>query len=100
MTVTTEQLLIEAWRRLPKHKQQEVLDFTQFLAQYSRDEFGSASVSESISKASQPKFDSERSALGEKLQGIRDRIVVSGMPLLTAEEVEQEVLERRGGYQE
>ncbi len=94
--MTTEQLLIEAWRRLPKHRQQEVLDFTQFLAQYSRDESGSAFVSESVSKASQPALDSESSLLGDKLQSIRDRIVASGMPLLTAEEVKQEVLERRG----
>ncbi len=42
----------------------------------------------------------EKSQLGKKLQGIRDQIVASGMPLLTPEEVEREVLERRGGYQE
>ncbi len=104
--MTTEQLLIEAWRRLPEHRQQEVLNFTQFLAQYSRDESGSAPVNESVSQVSQPALDSESSSLGEKLQSIRDslgrlchRIVASGMPLLTAEEVEQEVLERRGGCQ-
>lgn len=42
----------------------------------------------------------ENSQLSKKLKGIRDQIVASGMPLLTPEEVEKEVLERRGGYQE
>jgi hypothetical protein len=99
MTMTAEQLLIEAWRKLPEHRQQEVLDFTQFLAQYSRSESGSSSMSESVSESIQSESPLESSALGQKLQSIRDRIVASGMPLLTAEEVEQEVLERRGGYQ-
>lgn len=40
----------------------------------------------------------EISKLGERLKSIRDRIIASGMPLLTPEEVEQELLERRGGY--
>jgi len=96
MTMTAEQLLIEAWRRLPAHRQQEVLDFTQFLAQYSRDRSGAAAVGEPVSE---PELQSESSALGNKLQNIRDLIVASGMPLLTPEEVEQEVLERRGGHQ-
>jgi len=48
--MTAEQLLIEAWRRLPAHRQQEVLDFTQFLAQYSRDRSGAAAVGEPVSE--------------------------------------------------
>lgn len=83
-----EKLLIEAWRQLPEHRQQAVIDFAQFLAQRHHSEY------------SPPDVCPESATLGEKLQSIRDRIVASGMPLLTPEEVEQEVLERRGGYQE
>ena len=34
-TMTTEQLLIETWRRLPETMRQEVLHFAQFLAERS-----------------------------------------------------------------
>jgi hypothetical protein len=100
--MTSEQLLIEAWRRLPERRQREVLDFTQFLAQYSRNEFGKPTASASVSKSSQPKLHSESSALGKKLQSIRGslgepcrRIVALGMPLLTLKEAESEALEHR-----
>lgn len=84
--MTTEQLLIETWRQLPAHRQQEVIDFVQFLAEHRRHE---TSPSES-----------PLPTLGEKLQTIRNRLVDSGTPLLTEDQVEQEVLARRGGYQE
>lgn len=86
--MTTEQLLIETWRQLPEHKQQEVVDFAEFLASRRHSE---SEPTESSTDASQ---------LGNKLKSIRDQIVASDMPLLTPEQVRQEVLERRGGYQE
>lgn len=86
--MTTEQLLIETWRQLPEHKQQEVVDFVEFLASRRRSE----------TEPTEPSI--EVSQLGSKLRSIREQIVASGMPLLTPEQVRQEVLERRGGYQE
>jgi hypothetical protein len=38
--------------------------------------------------------------LGKKLWEIRQRIVKSGVPLLNDEELEREIAERRGGWQE
>ncbi len=38
-----------------------------------------------------------KTALGEKLVAIRERIVASGAHLLTWEEIEKEVAARRGG---
>ena len=86
--MTTEQQLLETWRQLPKNRQQEVLDFAQFLAERRSPSSALTQVSPGSSK------------LGDQLQSIRNRIVESGMPLLSREEIEQEVLDRRGGYQE
>ena len=88
--MTTEQQLLETLRQLPETLRQEVLDFAQFLAERRRPK--------PTTPPSQPV--TQPSALGDRLQAIRDQIVESGMPLLTREEVEQEVLDRRGGYQE
>lgn len=85
--MTTERLLIQTWRQLPRDKQQAVIDFVQSIAaSYQSVESPSTSIAQS-------------SELGKKLQAIRDQIVVSRIPLLTQKEVEQEVIERRGGYQ-
>lgn len=86
--MTTEQLLIEAWRQLPEHKQQEVVEFVKFLASQRRQEMKIAETA------------TEDSRLGSRLRDIRNQIVTSGIPLLTPKQVRQEVLERRGGYQE
>lgn len=40
------------------------------------------------------------SKLGKKLRQIRQEIIDSGLPLLTAEEADREKAERRGGYRE
>ncbi|VXD14160.1 conserved hypothetical protein [Planktothrix serta PCC 8927] len=40
------------------------------------------------------------SDLGIKLQKIREKIVASGVILLSAEDIELEKAKRRGGYQE
>lgn len=86
--MTIEQQLLETWRKLPQTMQQEVLDFAQFLVERRR------------LKLSETEAYDQTSALGDRLQTIRDQIVESGMPLLTHEEVQQEALDRRGGCQE
>lgn len=86
--MTTEQQLLETWRQLPQTLQQEVLDFAQFLAE--------RRMAQPI--PTQPA--AQTSTLGDRLQAIRDQIVESGMPLLTHEDIEQEIRDRRGGYQE
>jgi len=88
--MTTEQQLLETWRKLPQTMQQEVLDFAQFLAER-RCQMPSTPPSQPVTLPS---------ALGDQLQTIRDQIVESGVPLLTREEIEQEMCDRRGGYQE
>lgn len=76
--MNTEQQLIEKWRNLPLDKQQQVLQFV-----------------ESLNEQKQPK----QTELGKRLRQIREKIVTSGEPLLNREEIEQEVIERRGGLQ-
>ena len=76
--MNTEQQLIEKWRSLSLDKQQQVLKFV-----------------ESLNKQKQPK----QSELGQRLRQIRAKIVASGEPLLNKEEIEQEVINRRGGLQ-
>lgn len=87
--MNTENQLLEIWRQLPQPKQQEVLDFAQFLAE--------RPCLTPSTTPSQPVTQS--STLGGRLQTIRDQIVESGMPLLTREQVEQEMCDRRGDYQ-
>jgi hypothetical protein len=53
-----------------------------------------------IQVISETKQSENCSALGEKLAQIRQKIVDSGVKLLTEDEVEQEKAARRGGYQE
>jgi hypothetical protein len=77
--MSAEQELLTKWRSLPQDKQEEVLDFVEFLY-----------VKTSVNKAS----------LGERLRQIRSRIVASGEPLLSRDEIEKEIASRRGGLQE
>ena len=77
--MNTEQQLIEKWRSLPSDKQQQVLQFV-----------------ESLNEQKQPK----QIELGQRLRQIRTKIVASGEPLLSREEIEQEVINRRGGLQD
>ncbi|MFQ4145975.1 DUF2281 domain-containing protein [Chlorogloeopsis sp. ULAP02] len=85
--MSIEQLLLEKWRSLPPDKQQEVIDFVEFL------EFKTNSANQHEVKS---KF---KPSLGKRLREIREEIVASGVPLLNWEEVEREKAERRGGYQ-
>lgn len=77
--MSPEQDLLTKWRSLPKEKQEEVADFVDFL--YLK------------TSASKP-------PLGERLRQLRAKIVASGEPLLTPEEIEKEVASRRGGFQD
>lgn len=88
-----EQTLLKKWRTLPPEKQQEVIDFVDFLA------------SRSLSSNTQPSTSSSSKAkaplnLGEKLRKARAEIVASEVPLMNLEQLEQEKASRRGGYQE
>lgn len=83
-----EQILLEKWRSLPPDKQQEVFDFVEFLQ------------SRQVSLSQKPAGEEHESNLGQKLQQIREKIVASGTPLLTDEDIDREVAQRRGGYQE
>ena len=77
--MSAEQELLTKWRSLPQDKQEEVLDFVEFLY-----------IKNSVNKAS----------LGERLRQIRSRIVADGEPLLSRDEIEKEIASRRGGLQE
>ncbi len=76
--MSTEQELLTKWRSLPQDKQEEVLDFVEFL---------------SLKKSA------NQTPLGERLQRIRTRIVASGKHLLDEDEIEKELASRRGGLQ-
>ncbi|OYD97641.1 hypothetical protein CDG76_01830 [Nostoc sp. 'Peltigera membranacea cyanobiont' 210A] len=76
--MSSEQELLTKWRSLPQEKQEEVLDFVEFLG-----------LKNSANKVS----------LGERLQQIRTRIVASGKHLLDEDEIEKELASRRGGLQ-
>ncbi len=76
--MNTEQKLLEKWRELPLDKQQQVL---QFVA--------------SLNELKQPK----KTELGQRLRQIRNKIVASGEPLLDREEIEKELVSRRGSLQ-
>lgn len=76
--MSPEQELLAKWRGLPKDKQEEVLDFVEFL---------------------RLKNSANKKNLGERLRSIRARIVANGKPLLDEDEIEKELASRRGGLQ-
>ncbi|XHR83512.1 MAG: DUF2281 domain-containing protein [Gloeotrichia echinulata GP01] len=77
--MSAEQELLTKWRSLPPDKQEEVLDFVEFL---------------------RLKTSANKTTLGESLRQIRSRIIASGEPLLNRDEIEKEIASRRGGLQE
>ncbi|MHC0066738.1 hypothetical protein ACWATR_28125 [Nostoc sp. UIC 10890] len=76
--MSPEQELLTKWRSLPQDKQEEVLDFVEFL---------------------RLKNSANKTPLGERLWQIRTRIVASGKNLLNEDEIEKELANRRGGIQ-
>ena len=75
--MNTEQQLIEKWRELPPEKQKQVFEFV-----------------ESLEKK-QTKL--RQTNLGQSLRQIRAKIVAAEEPLLNQAEVEQEVINLKGG---
>lgn len=93
--MTIEQILLEKWRALPPPRQQEVIDFVEFLQ----------SKQGVVETDNQPQSrsllgDALRAGAANRLRKIRAEIVAFGTPLLNWSGVEQEKAERRGGYQE
>ncbi len=84
--MSVEQELLEKWRVLPPDKQQQVMEFVEFLHLKTVD----PSVLTRTHKTN----------LGERLRQIRDQIVASGEPLLNHQEIEKEMASRRGGLQD
>jgi len=76
--MSAEQELLTKWRSLPQDKQEEVLDFVEFL---------------------RLKTSANKTPLGERLRQIRTLIVASGKHLLDEDEIEKELASRRGGLQ-
>ncbi|MFN6497585.1 MAG: hypothetical protein RMX65_011345 [Nostoc sp. DedQUE01] len=76
--MSREQELLTKWRSLAQNKQEEVLDFVEFLGL---------------------KNSANKTPLGERLQQICTRIVASGKHLLDEDEIEKELASRRGGLQ-
>lgn len=75
--MSKEEQLLECWHELSPKAQDQVLQLAQSLKP-------------------QPEF-VPQTELGKKLWEIRQRIVASGVPLLSDEELEQEIALRRGG---
>jgi hypothetical protein len=86
-------MLVNKWRNLPPEKQQEVIDFVEFIEL--------RILQNKPIQESQQISDTKKatSKLGQRLRAIREEVVVSGVHLLNAEEIEQERKERQGGYQ-
>jgi hypothetical protein len=72
-----EEQLFAYWQDLTADQQEEALNFLKALRQKT--------------------VASRMSPLGQRLQSIRQRIVASGTPLLTWDDLEAEIADRRGG---
>ena len=79
--MNSEQQSLDKWRELPTDKQQKVLQFVESLT---------------LNKQKQ----SDKTALGQRLRQIRAKIVANSESLLNREQIEQEVINRRGELQE
>ena len=86
--MSTLERVVERLKELPPEKQQQVLDFVEFV----RDRALAAGAEETAGVPAGPP-----TALGRRLRAIRERIEASGEPLLDADEVLRELAERRGG---
>jgi hypothetical protein len=91
--MNSEQQLVNKWRNLPPEKQQQVIDFIEFIEL--------RILQNNSLQENQPVLDKTKpkSNLGQRLRAIREEVVASGVHLLSAEEIEQERKERQGGYQ-
>ncbi|MBD2308697.1 DUF2281 domain-containing protein [Chroococcidiopsis sp. FACHB-1243] len=82
--MNVEQLLLQKWRSLSKDKQQEVIDFVEFLELKKTTATGQQAAPET------------KAPLGDRLRQIREEIVASGEPLLDWEGIEREKAKQRG----
>jgi hypothetical protein len=105
--MTFERALLEKVKALPPDKQQEILDFAEFLYQKMQGkerepnkpqadpiwELGAEPTQLTESDAENNKL--PKPSLGKRLRAIRAKIVESGEGLLTIDEIEQEMAEQR-----
>ena len=86
--MNSERLLLNKWRTLPLEKRQQVFDFIEELDRQKPE------VDESSEEAYQPQTE-----LGKKLWEIRCRSLADKPKLLTWDEINEEVSDRRGERQ-
>jgi hypothetical protein len=81
--MSVEQELLAKWRFLPPDKQQQVMEFVEFLHLKTVDPSALTRT--------------HKTNLGKRLRQIRAQIIASGEPLLNHQELEKEIANRRGG---
>ena len=86
--MNSERLLLDKWRNLPLEKRQQVFDFIERLDREKPE------VDELLEDAYQPQTE-----LGKKLWEIRFRSLADKPKLLTWDEINEEVSDRRGERQ-
>ncbi len=91
--MNNEQKLINKWRNLPPDKQEEVMNFIEFI------ELRTLQSHSALENQLTPDETKLKSNLGQRLREIRQEVVASGVHLLNTQEIEQERKERQGGYQ-
>jgi hypothetical protein len=92
-----EQALLEKVKALLPEKQQETLDFAEFLCQkVQRSDSELHPASNPTNEPATAENDQlPKTSLGQRLRAIRSKAVESGEGLLTIEEIEQEMAEQR-----
>ena len=80
----------EKVNRLPSEKQQEFLDFIEFLTQKTTNETEQIAPSEQSFELQNP-----QTPLGKTLHEIRQRAIVSGMHLVSSEDIANELSKAR-----
>lgn len=95
--MTLEQAILAQVRNLTPEEQQQVLDFAETLAY--GEGASAAQAPEPVRSTANGSDDSPTceptTYLGQRLRELRAQIVASGEPLLTPEEIQQEILEQR-----
>lgn len=86
--MNSERLLLDKWRNLPLEQRQQVFDFIEGLDRQKLE------VDKPSEEAYQPQTE-----LGKKLWEIRRRSLAYGPKLLTWDEINEEVSDRRGERQ-
>ena len=89
---------LEGIQAVEIHKQGDRLILVRAIFDESTSDLGSATAQ--VSESQEPVTDIPKSPLGQRLREIRAKIVASGEPLLSIQEIEQEISEQRNrlGY--